>query len=67
VAAILLATASYSVWAPLDALLGEGLVGQVIAVGFALTAGAVVYWGSVTFLRIPEAAQIARLLRRRAA
>ncbi len=59
-----LAAASYGVWTVLDDLLGRGLVAQIVSLGTALAVGAVVYAASITALRIPEASQIRRLLRR---
>jgi putative peptidoglycan lipid II flippase len=59
-----LAGVSYGVWYVLDRALGEGLVGQIISLGAALGAGALVYAAAITTLRIPEAHQIWRLLRR---
>ena len=62
-----LAGASYGIWTLLDDALGRGLGGQIVSLGLALTAGAVVYGAAITLLRIPEAAQIRRLFRRRPA
>jgi putative peptidoglycan lipid II flippase len=59
-----LAGVSYGVWYVLDRALGEGLVGQIISLGAGLGAGALVYAAAITTLRIPEAHQIWRLLRR---
>ena len=64
VASAALAGASYGVWDVLDAELGRGLAGQIVSLGVALLVGAVVYGLAVTALRIPEAAQIRRLVRR---
>jgi putative peptidoglycan lipid II flippase len=50
-----LAAASYGVWDLLDQELGRGLGGQILSLGIALVAGAVVYGLAVTLLRIPEA------------
>jgi putative peptidoglycan lipid II flippase len=62
-----LAAASYGIWSVLDDLLGRGLAGQIVSLGTALAAGAVVYGVAITALRIPEAAQIWALVRRRPA
>jgi putative peptidoglycan lipid II flippase len=62
-----LAAASYGIWSVLDDLLGRGLAGQIVSLGAALAVGAAVYAAAVIALRIPEAAQIRALLRRRAA
>jgi putative peptidoglycan lipid II flippase len=63
-AAAALAGASYAVWSVLDDALGRGLAGQIASLGVALATGAVVYGIAITFLRIPEATQIRRLIRR---
>jgi len=60
-----LAAVSYLVWRGLDELLGEGLGGQVVSLGAALAAGALVYAAAVFALRVPEAEQVMRLVRRR--
>ncbi len=59
-----LAAASYGVWRLLDEVLGRGTGGQIASLGIALGAGAIVYAAAITLLRIPEASQIWRLLRR---
>jgi putative peptidoglycan lipid II flippase len=64
VAAALLAGVSYMVWYGLDDVLGRGTVAQMISLGAALAAGAVAYFGAVLALRVPEAHQILRLVRR---
>ena len=63
-AAAALAGASYGVWSLLDDALGNGVGGQIVSLGVALGAGALVYGVAITLLRIPEAAQIRRLVRR---
>ena len=50
-----------------DDLLGRGLAAQIVSLGTALAAGAVVYGAGITAMRIPEAAQIRALVRRRQA
>ena len=62
-----LAAVSWAVWDVLDDSLGRGLSGQIVSLGAGLLAGAVVYAAVVMLLRVPEARQIANLLRRRAA
>jgi putative peptidoglycan lipid II flippase len=57
-ASALLAGVAYAVWYGLDRALGEGLLAQLLAVGIALSAGAVAYALAVLALRIPEARQI---------
>lgn len=59
-----LAGASLGVWSVLDDALGRGLGGQIVSLGVALAVGAVVYGVAITLLRVPEAAQLRRLLRR---
>ena len=44
---------------------GEGLGGQIVSLSAGLAAGAAVYAAAITLLRIPEAEQIWRLVRRR--
>ncbi len=62
VASALLAGVSYAVWYGLDDALGRGLGGQIASMGVALTAGAAVYAAAVYAMRVPEVAQITRLL-----
>ena len=62
-AAAALAGTSLGVWSVLDDALGRGLGGQIVSLAVALGAGAAVYAIAITLLRIPEAAQIWRLLR----
>ena len=64
VAAALLAGVSYFVWDGLDQALGRGTIAQIISLGVALAAGFATYVGAVLALRVPEASQIARLVRR---
>jgi putative peptidoglycan lipid II flippase len=66
-AAAALAGASYGVWDVLDTALGRGLGGQVISLTAGLAAGALVYAAAIVLLRVPEAQQIWRLLRREGA
>jgi putative peptidoglycan lipid II flippase len=66
VAAAVAGAAALGVWAGLDAALGRALAGQVVSVGAGCLAGALVYAGGVTLLRIPEAAQLWDLVSRRA-
>jgi putative peptidoglycan lipid II flippase len=64
-AGALLAGVTYGVWSVLDRALGESLVAQLVAVGLALALGAAAYAVAVTAAGVPEARQIADLLRRR--
>jgi putative peptidoglycan lipid II flippase len=64
VASALLAGVSYVVWYGLDQALGRDLIGQIISLGLGLAAGFVTYFGAVVALRVPEAGQIVRLIRR---
>jgi putative peptidoglycan lipid II flippase len=63
-AAALLAGVSYLVWTVLDDELGRGTLAQIASLGSALLAGAAVYFAAIFALRVPEGAQIIRLLRR---
>ena len=63
-AALLLAAVAYGAWYGLDALLGRSLPAQLVSVGVALGLGGLVYAAVVLALRVPEAAQIADLVRR---
>ena len=63
-AAALLAGVSYLVWYGLDDALGRGLMAQIVSLGTALAAGFATYFAAVLALRVPEANQIVRLLRR---
>ncbi len=57
--------AAYGVWAGLDAALGRALGAQVVSVGAGCLAATAVYAAGVALLRIPEGAQLWRLLSRR--
>ncbi|MGZ5334741.1 MAG: murein biosynthesis integral membrane protein MurJ [Solirubrobacterales bacterium] len=63
-AAALLAGVAYLVWRGLDDALGRSVFAQVASLGTALAAGGVVYFAAVTALRVPEAEQVRRLVRR---
>ena len=63
-AAALLALVSYLVWYGLDEALGRGTLAQFVSLGAALAAGAAAYFVAVLALRVPEAGQIVRLVRR---
>jgi putative peptidoglycan lipid II flippase len=64
IAAGALAAAAYVTWSGLDTALGRSLVAQIISLGGGLLAGAAIYFSAVTLLRVPEAAQLWRLVRR---
>jgi putative peptidoglycan lipid II flippase len=64
ISAAALAGVSYLVWYGLDDALGRDTIAQIISLGIALAAGFVTYVAAVLALRIPEAAQIVRLVRR---
>lgn len=53
---------AYGVWWGLDELLGRGILAQIVSVSTALGAGVCVYAGLVLLMRVPEAAQIERLV-----
>jgi putative peptidoglycan lipid II flippase len=63
-AAALLAAVSYLVWLGLDDALGTSVPAQIVSLGAALAAGSAVYFAAVVALRVPEADQVLRLLRR---
>jgi putative peptidoglycan lipid II flippase len=63
-AAALLAAVSYIAWSGLDDALGRSTAAQIASLGTALIAGASAYFGAVLALRVPEAEQILRLVRR---
>ncbi len=63
-AAALLAGVSYLVWDGLDQSLGRSTVAQLVSLGAALLAGFAAYFAAVLALRVPEASQIVRLVRR---
>jgi putative peptidoglycan lipid II flippase len=64
IASALLAGVSYLVWLGLDDALGRGVLGQFASLGVALAAGAAVYFAAVLALRVPEADQLKRIVRR---
>jgi putative peptidoglycan lipid II flippase len=63
--AALLALISYAVWAVLDGALGRSLVGQIGSLALAAAAGLLVYAAGVWVTRVPEARQLAGLVRAR--
>jgi putative peptidoglycan lipid II flippase len=65
VAAVALAAVSYVVWDLLDSELGRGTGAQIVSLGVALGAGALAYLAVVLALRVPEADQALRVIRRR--
>jgi putative peptidoglycan lipid II flippase len=66
-AGAVLAALSYLVWRGLDETLGRSLIGQLASVGASIAAGGLAYAGAVWLLRVPEARQVARLVRGRRA
>ena len=62
VASAIAAAVAWAVWKALDTVVGTGLIGQLISVGFAVGAGAVLYGRLVLAMRVPEARQIEQLL-----
>jgi putative peptidoglycan lipid II flippase len=65
IAAAALAGVAYLSWDLLDSELGRGLGAQIASLGIALALGLAVYVAAVALLRVPEARQIAGLVRRR--
>ncbi len=66
-ASLPLGVVAYGVWYGLDSALGRSLAAQVVSVGSALALGSVVYVATVLALKVPEAAQVAALVRTRRA
>ena len=62
-ASVLLGVVSWVVWSLLNALLGRSLPAQILSVGGAAAAGALVYARAVLVMHIPEAHQARRLIR----
>jgi putative peptidoglycan lipid II flippase len=62
VAAAASAGLAYAVWRGLDDALGRALLGQVVSIGVALSAGTILYAALVLLTRIPEALQIRRFV-----
>jgi putative peptidoglycan lipid II flippase len=62
IASVLLGVSSYLTWRGLDGLLGRSVPAQVLSVGIGLAVGLAVYAAAVAFQRIPEGAQIGRML-----
>ena len=63
--AAVLAGVSYGVWDVLDAELGRSVGAQIVSLGAGLAAGGLAYLAAVLALRVPEATQALRLIRRR--
>jgi putative peptidoglycan lipid II flippase len=63
-AAALLAGVSWLVWDALDQQLGRDTIAQIVSLGGGLAAGFAAYLAAVLALRVPEAQQIVRLVRR---
>jgi len=62
-ASVVMALVSWGVWKLFDSVLGTSLVAQIVSVGGAALAGALVYARIVLLMRIPEAHQVHRLIR----
>ena len=56
---------AFGLWKGLDSLLGTSLAAQIISLGVALTAAALLYARLTLAMRIPEARQIEHLIRQR--
>jgi putative peptidoglycan lipid II flippase len=65
IAAAALGASAYGIWWLLDDLLGRSLLAQIASVGTGLLVGAAIYAALLAAFRVPEAAQIVRLLKRR--
>ena len=64
-ASLALALVGYGIWSALNQALGQGILAQIVSLGFGLGVGAAVYLGLARLLRIAELEQIMRLLPRR--
>jgi len=64
IGSLILALVSYEVWDILDALLGRGLIGQIVSLGAGLGLGGIAYLATCRLLRVPELDQILALVRR---
>ena len=64
-ASALLGVVAYGAWLGLDELLGRSLPAQIASVGTGVVAGTAVYAGLLLALRVPEAREIAGMLRGR--
>jgi putative peptidoglycan lipid II flippase len=62
IASALLALVSYIVWAVVDDVLGHSVIGQILSVGLAATAGATAYFAAVLWMQLEEATQVRNLL-----
>ncbi len=60
-ASVMLGAAAYGTWWVLDSALGDGIGGQIVAVGGALAVGAGVYFGASRILRVRELDMLLRL------
>ncbi len=67
VAAAALAAAGWLVWRGLDAVLGRGLLAQVVSVGAGIVCGLGTYAAAVWIFRVPEARQVGTLVTSRRA
>jgi putative peptidoglycan lipid II flippase len=67
VAAAISAAVARGIWVGLDAVLGRGLIAQIIAVGISLLVAAAIYVKLVLVMKIPEARQIEQIVRGRLA
>jgi putative peptidoglycan lipid II flippase len=62
VGSVLMAALARLVWGILNALLGQSLAAQIIAVGLAVAAGGALYARTMLAMRVPEARQIQALV-----
>lgn len=65
IAAVLTAAVARGAWALLDALLGESIPAQIVAVGVAVAIAAAVYAKAILTMRVLQARQIEALIRGR--
>jgi putative peptidoglycan lipid II flippase len=66
-ASALLALVAYAAWRGLDEVLGDGVLGQALALAGGLSAGLVAYLGACRLLRVRELGALVGLIRRRRA
>jgi putative peptidoglycan lipid II flippase len=65
IASVPLGLVAYGVWYALDQALGRAFIAQVVSVGLALATATATYIAAVLALRVPEATQVAALVRSR--
>jgi len=64
IATVYCAVAAFGVWYPLDRLLGDSILAQIVSLGAGLAAGGAAYLTAARYLRLPEVTVINSLVRR---